>query len=139
MTETIKIYTSDECWQHIFSDLGVAVVDAPNVADIVFDDINIKGPVSITELKSIIFSKLDNQDIIKSVLGRYIVLPKLQQKIIVSLYKNPDISINELKNNLGFLPDVTTHTVENAIYQLRKNYGRDFIKNAKGKYRLGRI
>ena len=67
------------------------------------------------------------------------MLPALQRKIVVLLYKNPDISINELKELLGVLPNVTTHTVENAIYQLRKNYGHDFIINAKGKYKIGHI
>lgn len=139
MDETVKIYTADECWKHIFTDLGMVVVDAPNVADVNFDDIETPNPISVDELKHIVFSHLDNQDIITDVFGRYVVLPNLQQKIIICLYKNPDISMNELKTNLGFLPDMTTHAVENAIYQLRKNYGHDFILNSKGKYKLGHI
>ena len=89
--------------------------------------------------KSVIFASLDNRDIIKNVFGQYVVLPALQHKIIVLLYKNPDISINELKELLGVLPNVTTHTVENAIYQLRKKYGHDFIINTKGKYNIGHL
>jgi len=139
MIENIKIYTSDKYWQHIFTDLGAAVVNAPNIADVMFDDVDVPAPVSLAELQSIIFNRLDNQDIIKDVFGQFVILPKLQHKIIVALYKNPDITIRELKDFLGFLPDLTTHTVENAIYQLRKNYGRDFIKNTKGKYKIGRV
>ena len=139
MAENIKIYATDRFWQHILTDIGVVVVDMPNVADIVFDDINIPAPISISELKSVIFNRMNNQDIIKDIFGRYIVLPILQHKVIVALYKNPNISINELKELLGVLPDVTTHTVENAIYQLRKNYGHDFIINTKGKYKIGHI
>ena len=105
----------------------------------VFDDIDVAKPVSISRLKSIVFDSLDNRDIIKSVFGRYVVLPTLQHKIVILLYKNPDISINKLKELLGFLPNITTHTVENAIYQMRKNYGHDFIINAKGKYKIGHI
>ena len=139
MAENIKIYATDLCWQHILADLGVVLVESPNVADVVFDDLNIPEPVSLSHLKSIIFDSLDNRDIIKSIFGQFVMLPVLQRKIVVLLYKNPDISINELKELLGVLPNVTTHTVENAIYQLRKNYGHDFIINAKGKYKIGHI
>ena len=139
MAENIKIYATDEYWRHIFADLGVTVVDAPNVADVAFTGTDIDLPISIADLKSFIFNSSDNHDIIKSVLGQYVLLPTLQHKIIVTLYKNPDISIAELKEILGFLPNVTTHTVENAIYQLRKTYGRDVILNTRGKYRIGRV
>ena len=139
MAENIKIYASDKHWQHIFADLGAVVVESRNIADVIFDDINVTTPISVAELKSIVLHYLDNQDIIKDIFGKYIVLPKLQHKIIVSLYKNPDISIHKLKELLGVLPDITTHTVENAIYQLRKNYGHDFIQNTKGKYKIGHL
>ena len=139
MAENIKIYATDKYWRHIFDDLGISVVDSKTTADVVFDEKNVPVPVSIPNLKSVIFDCVDNQDIIKKIFGKYIILPTLQRKIIINLYKNPNVSINELKELLGFLPDVTTHTVENAIYQLRKKYGRDFIINAKGKYKIGHI
>ncbi len=139
MLENIKIYSSDKYWQHIFADLGAIVVDNQNMADVVFDDIATNTPVSVDDLKKLIFDCLDNQDIITNIFGRYIILPNLQRKVIVSLYKKPNISMRELKENLGFLPDVTTHTVENAIYQLRKNYGHDFIQNDNGKYKIGHL
>ena len=61
-------------------------------------------------------------------------------KIMDDFYKHDASSIGtKLKELLGVLPDVTTHTVENAIYQLRKNYGHDFIQNTKGKYKIGRL
>ena len=47
--------------------------------------------------------------------------------------------MRELKENIGFLPDITTHTVENAVYQLRKKYGHDFILNENGKYKIGHL
>lgn len=139
MTDNIKIYATDKYWQHIFADLGMSVVDSPNIADVCFDDFVPKGPVTISQLKSIVFDSLDNHDIIKSIFGQYMVLPVLQHKIIVVLYKNPGISISELKNLVGVLPNLTTHTVENAVYQLRKKYGHDFIINDKGKYKIGHI
>ncbi len=139
MASNIKIYATDEYWRHIFTDLGAVVVDSKNIADVVFDNMDVKLPISVSQLKSVIFASLDNRDIIKNVFGQYVVLPALQHKIIVLLYKNPDISINELKELLGVLPNVTTHTVENAIYQLRKKYGHDFIINTKGKYNIGHL
>ena len=139
MAMNIKIYATDTYWQHIFADLGATVVNNPKIADIVFDDIDVDIPIGIDSLKSIIFNCVDNRDIIKNIFGEYVVLPALQHKIVVALYKNPNIQINELKELLGVLPDVTTHTVENAIYQLRKKYGHDFILNTKGKYKIGHL
>jgi len=139
MFKDIKIYASDKYWQHIFANLGATIVDSKNTADVVFDDVNINAPISISDLQSIIYGRLDNQDIITNIFGHYIVLPKLQHKIIVVLYKNPNISMSHLKDLLGVLPDVTTHAVENAVYQLRKNYGHDFIQNINGKYKIGHV
>ena len=82
---------------------------------------------------------VNNNDIILTVFGHDVVLPELQRKIIVALYKNPDININDLKRMVGFMPDITTHSVENAIYQLRKTYGHDFIINENGGYKIGRL
>ena len=139
MLENIKIYSSDKYWQHIFADLGAIVVDNQNTADVVFDDISAVAPISIDDLKKIIFDCMDYQDVITDIFGQYVILPSLQRKVIVSLYKKPNISMRELKENIGFLPDVTTHTVENAVYQLRKKYGHDFILNENGKYKIGHL
>jgi hypothetical protein len=139
MLENIKVYTADEFWNHIFSDLGVIVVDSPNAADVVFDDIDTNTPISVSQLQERILAQFENKDIIRTVFGREIVLPRLQHKIIVILCKNPNITMRELKDMIGVLPDVTTHAVENAVYQLRKTYGCDIIQNIDGKYRIGRI
>lgn len=139
MLEHIKIYTSDKYWNQIFSDLGAVVVDAPNTADVVFDDIKITTPVSVMDLQNIICDCVNNTDIICNVFGKYAVLPALQHKIVVLLYKKPNMTMAELKQALGVLPDVATHTVENAIYQLRKNYGHDIIQNNNGKYKIGSV
>ena len=71
--------------------------------------------------------------------GRDVVLPELQRKIVVALYKNPNIQMRELKLAVGLSPDITTHSVENAIYQLRKTFGHDFILNENGGYKIGRV
>ena len=139
MMEKIKIYTSDTYWKRILMDLGACVVDSSDVADVIFDDINFNAPISVDELQNIILSVFNNNDIIRDVFGRDVVLPELQRKIIVALYKNPNIQISELKMAVGLSPDITTHSVENAIYQLRKTYGHDFIINENGGYKIGRI
>jgi hypothetical protein len=57
--------------------------------------------------------------------------------IVVLLFKTGGMSVNDLKNVLGYSPDIATHTIDTAIYQLRKTYGRNFIKNENGKYLIG--
>lgn len=139
MFKGIKIYTSDKYWNHIFTDLGADIVDSGNTADVVFDDIDVKAPVSLAELQNIIFNRRNNTDIIQKIFGTDVVLSGLQHRIVVLLYKNPGITMRELKDALGVAPDVATHAVENAVYQLRKIYGRDFIQNIDGGYRIGRL
>ncbi len=139
MLENIKIYSDDIYWNRIFSDLGAVLTDSPNNADVVFDVSDITTPISVSELKNYLIMRANNSDIIKKVFNKDVVLPQLQHKIIVMLYKNPDVNISELKSLLGVNPDTTTHTVENAIYNLRKIYGHDFILNEKGKYRIGKL
>lgn len=139
MMENIRIYTSDKYWNQIFSDFGMIVVDSPNVADIVFDELNVDTPISITELQNIILNRIDNVDIINHIFGSDVALSNLQRKLIVLLYKNPNITMRNLKAGLGMTSDIETHAVETAIYQLRKKYGHDFIINTNRKYKIGRI
>jgi len=139
MLKNIKIYTSDKYWKQIFTDLGAGIVDDKNTADVVFDDINVTAPISIMDLQNIIYNCVNSADIINQVFGKYVVLPALQEKIIILLYKNPNMTMSDIKTALGVLPDVATHTVENAIYQLRKVYGRDIVQNNDGKYKIGGV
>ena len=139
MLDNIKVYASDKYWNHILTDLGVCVVDSSDVADVIFDDIDVQTPISVDDLQQLLLSQFNNNDIIRDVFGADTVLPQLQRKIIVALYKNPNIQMRELKLAVGLSPDITTHSVENAIYQLRKNFGHDFILNENGGYKIGRI
>jgi len=139
MMENTRIYTSDKYWRQIFNDLGMIVVDSSNLADVVFDDIDIETPISVMDLQTLILNHVDNADIIHKIFGKDVVLSNLQRKLIVFLYKNPDITMRELKIALGLSPDITTHAVETAVYQLRKKYGYDFIINKHGKYKIGRL
>ena len=139
MLGNVKIYTSDKYWNHILADLGACLVETPDVADVIFDELSINAPISVDDLQSLVVSQFNNNDIIANVFGRDVVLPALQRKIIVALYKKPNIQMRELKLAVGLSPDITTHSVENAIYQLRKTFGHDFILNEKGGYKIGRI
>lgn len=139
MLSNIKIYTSDKYWNRILTDLGANVVDSADVADVIFDDIEINAPISVDDLQGLVLSQFNNNDIISDVFGRDVVLPELQRKIVVALYKNPNIQMRELKLAVGLSPDITTHSVENAIYQLRKTFGHDFILNENGGYKIGRV
>jgi len=139
MLNNIKIYTADKYWTRILADLGANLVDAPEIADVLFDDIKINTPIFVDDLHNLILDQFNNNDVIVNVFGRDVILPELQRKIVIALYKNPDIQMRELKLAVGLLPDIATHSVENAIYQLRKKYGRGFILNENGGYRIGRI
>ena len=139
MLNNIKIYTADKYWTRILADLGANLVDAPEIADVSFDDIKINTPIFVDDLHNLILDQFNNNDVIVNVFGRDVILPELQRKIVIALYKNPDIQMRELKLAVGLLPDIATHSVENAIYQLRKKYGRGFILNENGGYRIGRI
>ena len=139
MLENIKIYTADKYWNRILTDLGACLVAKPEEADILFDDIKINAPIAVDDLQNLISNRFNNNDIIANVFGHDEVLSELQRKIIVALYKKPHIQMQELKLAVGFLPDIATHSVENAIYQLRKKYGHNFIVNENGEYKIGRI
>jgi len=139
MLNNIKIYASDKYWKSILADLGANLVESPDCADVIFDDIKIDAPISVEDLQNLILNQYSNNDIIVDVFGDSVVLPELQRKIVVALYKNPNIQMRELKLVVGVMPDIATHSVENAIYQLRKTFGHDFILNENGGYRIGRI
>ena len=122
MLDNIKIYTSDKCWEHILTDLGANLVNTQDVADVFFDDISINAPVSVDDLQSLILDQFNNNDIIFEIFGHSVVLPELQRKIVVALHRKPGIQMRELKLAVGVMPNVATHSVENAIYQLRKTF-----------------
>ena len=140
MLNGIRIYSSNPVWRHILSELGATVVDMPNVLDINFDEIAPDSAVSVTELKSLILNSADNTKILQSVFGEKIPqLSDIQENIIVSLARGGGMTGIELKNALGYLPDVATHTIDTAIYTLRKLCGRDFIKLENGVYKIGTV
>ncbi len=139
MLSGIRIYTADSVWRQILGDLGATVLSAPSVADVNFDELGIAGALTPIELKSLILKASDNTHIIADVLGEKVVLPRLQSQIIACLYKSGGMTALDLKQALGYAPDVSTHTVDTAIYQLRRTYGHDLIQNNNGVYTIGKL
>ena len=139
MLSGIKIFSSDPVWQQIVTELGGTVTTDSVLCDVNLDTLNLKTPVSPSLLKSSIIAATDNTAIIDSVFGEHVSLSHIQSQIVTLLYKTGGMSADDLKVALGYAPDATTHSVETAIYELRKLYGRDFIKNTNGIFKLGRI
>lgn len=139
MLKGVRIYTSDTLWRQILGDLGATVLDAPSAADVNFDIIDVPGKITPMQLKSLILNAVDNSGIINRVLGAGVTLPRMQGQIVALLYKTGGMRSAEIKDALGYSPNVATHTVDTAIYQLRRTFGRDFIINDGGIYRLGKL
>ncbi len=139
MLAGIRIYTSDSVWRQIFSDLNATVLDSAFTSDADFDKIAPDNIVSPLELKSLILSAIDNTDLLRSIFGRDVSLPRIQAQIVVLLHKNGGLTASQLKVALGYSNDVATHCIDTAIYQLRKKYGHKFIENDRGVYKLGRL
>lgn len=139
MLSGIRVFSSDPVWREILSQLGAILVDDPVYADADLDSLHLGLPISPMELKSAIISASDDTKILNTVLGGKGALSPLQTQIIVRLYKSGGMTADELKIALGYAPNAETHTVDTAIYGLRKLYGRDFITNDKGVFRIGGV
>ena len=140
MLNGIKIYTNNPVWRHILSELGATVTDAPNVLDIDFDKIAPDSAISVSELKALILDSADNAKILQNIFGPTPPnLSDIQKNIIVSLARGGGMTGNELKSALGYMPGVATHSIDTAIYNLRKMCGRDFIVLENGVYKIGTL
>lgn len=139
MLNGVRIYASDTIWRQILTDFGATVLDAPNPTDINFDDLNVSGPLTPMELKSLILNANDDAAVLRDVFGADVALSRVPAQIVVALHKSGGMTGNELKATLGYAPDVATHTIDTAIYQLRRTYGRGFIVNTNGVYRIGKL
>ena len=140
MLHGIKIYSHDPVWRHILTELGATVTDSVNVLDVNFDEIAPDGPISVTELKSLILNSADTTNILQSIFnGNVPQLSDVQENVVVSLWRSGGMSGPELKAALGYMPGVATHTIDTAIYALRKLCGHDFIINDNGVYRIGTV
>lgn len=139
MLKDIRIFSADKIWRKILADFDAVVPDSPDTADINLDDLELVLPVSALNLKTAILEGLDKTEVLQKIFGKPVNLSELQTKIVAWLYKSGEMSAVDLKNVSGYSPDMATHAIDTAIYQLRKIYGRDFIQNKDGKYRLGKL
>lgn len=139
MLKDIRIFSADPVWRKILTDLNAVVLDLPDIADVNLDDLNLEFPITALDLKAAVLKAIDNTNILKQVFGKQVNLSQLQTQIVVWLYKTGGMSVAELKSVSGFAPNMTTHAVDTAIYQLRKLYGHEFILNKDGKYYLGKL
>lgn len=139
MLKGVRIYASDTLWRQILTDFGATVLDAPTASDVNFDALNVTATLSPMQLKALILGAVDNSDIISRVVGRDVNLPRMQGQIVALLYKTGGMRTAQIKSALGYSPNAATHTVDTAIYQLRRAFGHDFIINDNGVYRLGKL
>lgn len=139
MLNRIRIFTSDKIWRQILTDFNAILADNPLSADVDLDSLKLNVPITPLELKTAIISALDDAEVLNSIFGRPVSLSPIQKQIIVRIKKSGGMSADELKLALGYARDTTTHTVDTAIYGLRKLFGRDFIKNENGKFKIGGI
>ena len=137
MLSGIRVFSSDIVWQKILSQLGALLVEEPIFADVDLDAMQIDMPISVMNLKSAIIAAQDNTKILNKIFGHNVSLSPLQTQIIVRLYKTGGMTADELKIALGYAPNAKTHTVDTAIYGLRKLYGHNFIKNDNGVFKIG--
>lgn len=136
MLDGIVIYTADNVWREILRDLGASLAESVNTADVDFDSLGLAAGIGSAELKSAVLNAADiaRKNVVQNVFGKNVSLPELQMRIVSILYNTGGISTVDLKTALGFAPDVATHSADTAIYNLRKTFGRDFIKLENGKY-----
>lgn len=139
MLSGIRVFSSDSVWRQILTDLNATVLDVPNPTDLNLDEIDICTPLSPIELKAVLLVACDNSRLLNEFFGEAVSLPYIQGKVVVALYKSGGMTASELKSALGYAADTATHTVDTAIYQLRRRFGRDFIVNHNGVYKFGRI
>lgn len=139
MLNNIKIYTSDDIWRHILTDLGATVISDMSVDAVNFDSLDVNMPITIIDLHKLLLTVSDEEYIVQQILGDSKHCSRLQMRIIICLYRSHGMTIPQLKNVLGYAADADTHTVDTAIYNLRKIFGHDFIINNHGVYSLGKL
>lgn len=139
MLNGIKIFTADAVWRQILGEMGATIVDNTNGAFVDFDKLTIQTPASIIDIKAAILQAMDYTNIIKRHCGTNVTLPPVQARIIMALDKSDGLSAADLRTAIGYEPNITTHVVDNAIYQLRKTFGHKFIINENGIYKIGKL
>ena len=139
MLTGVRIYSSDTIWRQILQELNADVLIAPTKTDLIFEELNIKDKITPLELKEIIIRAMDNTEILQKIFGRPVHLSQIKSHLLTILYKTGGLSGSELKAALGYAPNTSTHAIDTAIYQLRRTYGNNFIRNINGVYSIGEL
>lgn len=139
MLSGIRVFSSDSVWQQILGDIGAVVAASPDVADVNLDTMNLARPIPVADLRVAIMRAAENEHIIKQILGPDAAPSRGLARLVVLLYKSGGMSADDLKDALGYSRDAATHAIDAAVYQLRKLYGRDFIMNENGVYKIGKL
>ena len=139
MLDGIKIYSSDSVWCRILTDLGATISDAPDAADVNFDMLKLNLPATPIDIKSAVLAAFNGVDILNQIFGKTVALSPMQARIVILLHKTGGMYGADLRTAMGYAPDAATHTIDTAIYQLRKIFGHGFISNDNGVYRIGRV
>lgn len=136
MFNGITFWTDDKVWRGILTDLG-AQFSPRESADVIFSP---NKKFSPTELNAEILRLSDSREseILKIICKNTILCSGAQKKIIMALYHAGKDGIDSvgLQQKLGYAAGASTNAVGTAIYQLRKTFGKDFIKSDGGKYKL---
>ncbi len=139
MLKNIRIFTSDPLWGQILGDLGATCCPSPDMADVDLDALGLDAAVSMMELKAAIFQAMDNRPMLRQIFGKDVRLSGGQTRLVTLLYKSGGMRMAELRQAMGYAPGATTHTIDTLISQLRRLFGREFIINDGGVYRIGKL
>ncbi len=123
----IKFWTNDAVWSRILSDLGALRVNEKSSADLIFTQPSKK--LNLVELQSFILENIQKNEnkILERIAGEnYKELTGSMRKLIIDLSRGP------------VAPYTNSHSLDTTVYNLRKIFGRDFIINEDGKYKLGK-
>lgn len=135
MFNGITFWTDDKIWRGILTDLG-AQFSPRESANVIFKP---SKKLSPTELNAEILHIADSHEseILKKICKNE-NLSGTQKKIVIALYNAGTDGIDAvgLQQKLGYAAGASTNAVGTAIYQLRKTFGKDFIKSEGGKYKL---
>ncbi len=138
MLDHIRVFSADAIWRQILGDLGAIVCDE-QTADVNIDTLGLVYPINAIELKAAILAAIDDGALVRQIFGRDIVLSDLQKRIVKLLYKSGGMGGADLRRAMGYAPGAVTHTIDTAIYQMRRVYGRDIIQNKNGVYVIGQL
>ena len=140
MTDAIKFWTKDKIWAGILTDMGFVAADAPQDADFVWAPPH--GPLTAIDLRGEILRQIDAAriaDLCRIFGDRADTVGGVQEKIALFLHRRGGLTIRQMNEFLGYSADTKTHTVDTAIYQLRRAFGPDFILCNNGVYTLGKL